>query len=193
MRRVFKNNLIFDGDEEFFKAEIAKAEVYLEFGVGGTSLIVDKIDGIKQVTSVDTSQKWIEKIQDLVTNSEKFDFHFIDLGPLKEWGTPTSYDCRNSFLNYIDFVNLNQIVPDLILIDGRFRVATFLSCLLNSTEGTKIIFDDYVERKNYHIVESIIPPDKVSSRQAIFTVRRLNKTTIKEARRLIEKFEFVMD
>ena len=38
----------------------------------------------------------------------------------------------------------NKLVPDLILIDGRFRVCCFLSSLKYGNVGTKILFDDYL-------------------------------------------------
>ena len=63
----------------------------------------------------------------------------------------------------------NSFVPDLILIDGRFRVSTFLSCVLKFP-GAKVLFDDYVDRENYHVVESVIKPKRTVGRIAEFKV-----------------------
>jgi len=41
---------------------------------------------------------------------------------------------------------------DLILIDGRFRVACALNLFDQIENNTTIIFDDFLNRKNYHVV-----------------------------------------
>ena len=61
-------------------------------------------------------------------------------------------------------------LADVILIDGRFRVACFLYCLLKSKEGSFIFFDDYINRSYYHVVEDIIPAFDLCGRQAVFQV-----------------------
>jgi hypothetical protein len=38
------------------------------------------------------------------------------------------------------------VKPDLVLIDGRFRLACFLHPLLAAAPGTPILFDDYTNR-----------------------------------------------
>lgn len=41
---------------------------------------------------------------------------------------------------------------DLILIDGRFRVACCLKCFDKISDECVIIFDDFLNRPQYHIV-----------------------------------------
>ena len=41
---------------------------------------------------------------------------------------------------------------DLILIDGRFRVACCLKCYDIINDNCLIIFDDFFKRQHYHIV-----------------------------------------
>jgi hypothetical protein len=70
-----------------------------------------------------------------------------------------------------DKIDEQNISPDLIVIDGRFRVACFLASLLRAEAGTTILFDDYVGReKRYAIVEKFLTPARVTSRMAIFVV-----------------------
>lgn len=192
-RRVFSKNNLFDGCDEIFLEALACADEYLEFGIGQTSKIVDKQENIKKAIGVDTSEFWIKKISKSIISKDKVKFHFVDVGPLGEWGTPLDYRKRHNFKQYIDFVKLNEISPDLILIDGRFRVATFLSCMLHAPAGTCIIFDDYTYRSCYHIVEEVIQPIEKNERQAKFIVPLQNKLNVSLINSLIEKFEYVMD
>lgn len=55
-----------------------------------------------------------------------------------------------------------------LLIDGRFRVACFVSALVRIQKPTLILFDDYKERSEYHIVERILKPTQLVGRMAIF-------------------------
>ena len=83
--------------------------------------------------------------------------------------------------------------PDLVLIDGRFRVASFLTSLRECKVGTKIIFDDYEFRAHYHIVEDFIKPDRIFGPQAIFEVTSKDNLNFSALDKLINKFEYVMD
>jgi len=63
-----------------------------------------------------------------------------------------------------------SVKPDLVLIDGRFRVACFLHSLLAAEPGTPILFDDYSNRPHYHLVEESYPIEQTEGRQALFRV-----------------------
>ena len=60
--------------------------------------------------------------------------------------------------------------PQLVLIDGRFRVACFLTSLLRAKPGTLLLFDDYTERAYYHVIEEFLRPQQQTERQAVFEV-----------------------
>ena len=62
------------------------------------------------------------------------------------------------------------VKPDLVLIDGRFRVACFLHSLLAADAGTPLLFDDYTNRPHYHLVEEFCPIAQSEGRQALFRV-----------------------
>ena len=81
--------------------------------------------------------------------------------------------------------------PELVLIDGRFRVACFLFSLINGSPGTKIIFDDYVNRPHYHVVEEFIKPIETCGIQALFIIpKNLDYNNIEKT---IEQFVHVFD
>ena len=79
----------------------------------------------------------------------------------------------------------------MILIDDRFRVASFLFSLINAKEGSIIIFDDYMYRYHYHVVEEILEVHNKCGRQVVFKVPKVfNKQLAEE---LLQKFIYVMD
>jgi len=80
-----------------------------------------------------------------------------DIGEVIEWGTPKSDEKIRDFWNYMAtpwrIVKKNKYIPDTILIDGRFRVASFLISLLSARQDAIILFDDYSIRPEYFVVE----------------------------------------
>ena len=62
----------------------------------------------------------------------------------------------------------SPVKPDLVLIDGRFRVACFLHSRLAAEAGTPSLFDDYTNRPQYHLVEEFCPNEQTEGREALF-------------------------
>jgi len=131
--------------------------------------------GVPEIHSVDSDYRLLsllEKKNQADAAKTSFRSYYADIGPTREWGFPSSMESSDKWILYASKVwwilFKNQIHPDLILIDGRFRVACFLiSCFL-SRIGTYILFDDYYDRKHYSIVESYIKPNQRAGRMALF-------------------------
>ena len=184
------NNILFDGDDELFKKHVSQSNFYFEYGVGkSTKWVIENTKS--KVIAVDSDQKWINNVSNKNSFDERVKFIWVDLGKLTDWGRPISYNRRDNFISYINSVWTFDIKADVILIDGRFRVACFLYSLLNAKKGSFIFFDDYNNRPWYHIVEEVLPIYKKCGRQAIFIVTdTFNKGL---ARNLFEKFLYVFD
>ena len=73
------------------------------------------------------------------------------------------------------------------------RVLCFLVSLKKCDPGTKIIFDDYVTRKNYHIVEELINPVSNDGSQCLFEVDDKKKLDMNKLDLLINKFNYILD
>ena len=187
---LLKKNQLFDGYDKLFKQVISDKIIYGEYGCGKSTLFVMKNFKIP-VYSVDTSKFWVDKIQK--KNNSFLNIKHIDVGEIGNWGRPKSYKYRNNFLDYINWIWEQKLKPNVILIDGRFRVSCFLTSLKFSEEGTKIIFDDYAARKHYHIVEEFLKPDQFNERQALFIVPNKSKLDIKKIELEINKFSYVID
>jgi len=84
---------------------------------------------------VDSSPAWIATVREATADqAERVTIKAIDLGELGGWGYPTTY--RHRFRDYMNSPwTQGSVKPDLVLIDGRFRVACFLHSLLVAEAG----------------------------------------------------------
>lgn len=180
---------LFDGDSLFFERLGPTSRVYGEYGVG-TSTIWMSTNTKARVIGVDTSQEWINHVQNAVGERD-IQLEWVDLGEVGPWGRPISYRRRDAIETYLLSPWRRGVTPDLVLIDGRFRVACFLTCLLEASPGVRIIFDDYTNRPHYHVVEEFLAPIEKTQRQALFEVpARIDRDVVSEE---LERFRFVMD
>lgn len=183
---------LFDGDGELFQRVAAGATVYLEYGMGlSTQWVLSNTSAI--VHAVDTSREWVENTISAAPHStrSRLNARWVDLGPVKMWGYPVSYRHHRRFHEYVQSLWDSHVSPDLVLVDGRFRVCCFLHSMLTAKPGTKIFFDDYVHRPQYHVVEEFARPVEVCGRQSMFVVPPdLDRGAIRAAR---DQFLYVMD
>ena len=183
---------LFDGEDLLFRQLMHSCTTYGEYGIG-LSTITAFQEYQCDITAVDTSQEWINAVARRGVNLEdkRVDIQWIDVGPLSDWGRPTSYAKSSAFPQYAASIWERESLPDLVLIDGRFRVACFLKSLLSGTPGTRILFDDYTARIHYHVVERIVTPTEMTSRQALFIIPET--FDMATAHRMYEQFLMVMD
>jgi len=154
-------------EQELFKEYIRNANVYLEFGSGGSTIAALLNNGGK-VYSVESSKDWIEHLRqkneiiEKAESSGRLNLIYADIGKTSTWGHPIVSDNENDtdrFLSYYQriFGEYSETkLADVVLIDGRFRVACCLSVLLETKENTIIIFHDYWDRPKYHIVRKFV-------------------------------------
>lgn len=171
-----------------FRNLVSESTCYAEYGSGESTLYVSEAS-TSPIRSIETDPKWVDLVRGKLPR--RGEIVRVDLGPTGRWGRPDTFDQADQFMTYISAPFAGGYSPDLVLIDGRFRVACFLYSVLHSAPGTKIVFDDYVTRPFYHIAETVVPADKIGPRQAIFT--RPEKIDDSRVRFLLDKFEYVMD
>ena len=181
LREFLRNDL------SLWRNSLAHAESYLEFGSGGSTQHVAREHGCS-IRAIESSEEWATALQHSL--GKRAEVIYIDLGETGDWGRPLSYSFRNRFITYCEAGFLNGYEPDVILIDGRFRVACFLTCLMRANPGTRIIFDDYYRQK-YNVVEEIVVPTSKNGRQALFEVPP--ELDLAKVERMRRQFLMVMD
>lgn len=184
------SNLLFRGDEGLFIEAVAACTVYAEYGCGASTIWCANNSAVP-IIAVDTSAEWIDHVRVGAERKAGLNIVHVDLGQLGDWGRPVSYSRRADFAEYIKAPWTFDLKPDLILVDGRFRVACFLQSLLNAAEGSVILFDDYTERPNYHVVEEFAERSETCGTMAKFLVPAvLDREAIAHE---IKAFTYVMD
>jgi len=133
----------------------------LEFGMGGSTLLAAE-SGIRRIVSVDSDQAWVRKIEERIASKRPaVDIELIhcDIGRTGEWGVPLDREQIMNWPQYCAqpwqrFLSLNE-TPDLIYVDGRFRVACVLYSLLNLHrrrffgKNARIMIHDFSDRPHY--------------------------------------------
>ena len=158
-----------------FERYVLNSNCYLEYGSGGSTLRAHNL-GAKHIISVDSSKDWTQAIKKSLNGSTNADLLYCNIGTIGNWGKPVNDDGIKNYHNYMvtpwKVANSKNLDVDLIMIDGRFRVACFLYSLLCAKPGAIILFDDYTLRPRYHVVEEFCPKIKSYGRLAEFVVNK---------------------
>lgn len=166
-------NLTFPPEEAaLLSATYARAQVILEYGSGGSTLLAASMPG-KYIISVESDRTWAIELQLKIDCSAALSpalvWH-VDIGPTGRWGRPVGDTGWQRYHHYPLSVWSEPFFrhPDVVLIDGRFRAACFMATALRITRPVTVLFDDYVERPAYHVVERLAAPHQRIGRMALF-------------------------
>lgn len=156
------------------KGELTKAKVFLEYGSGGSTVMASGYPGLK-IHSIDSDAIFLDAVQECCFQKNPecnlITYH-VETGPSSEWGVPSDPSQAKLWPSYcikpwLEFRNI-AAKPDLILVDGRFRVSCFMVSLALAPLDTIILFDDYTDREQYHAVERHAEPESMHGRMARF-------------------------
>ena len=147
-----------DDDKQMFYRYLAKATNYFEYGSGGSTYHAANNPKIERVFSVESDPAWHRSLKDRLTNDDRrIRFIYVDMDTRpKTWGSPGPKSNLAQWVNYssqiehLDWTLSEKL--DLVLIDGRFRVACCLKCHGVVNDECVIAFDDFLDRPGYHVV-----------------------------------------
>jgi hypothetical protein len=166
-----------EGDR-YFTTRLPKARIYLEYGSGGSTILAAK-SGVRFKT-VDSDPFFLRGVENKITSefgSPNGEFIYCNIGMTKLWGFPIftrlSVSRRNRWKRYPLAPWLNQdksFLPDLVLIDGRFRVACALATIkyLTNKVSFEILVDDYGDRPEFREIEKYAELTSMQGRMAVF-------------------------
>eukprot|EP00435_Cladocopium_sp_Y103_P033493 s1635_g8.t1 len=184
--------------EEFdlYYDKISKADVYFEFGTGGSTTVAAACKNLRCLKSIENSMEWIDTVSKQPSVSAaiaegRLELVYVDIGETGEWGYPVSDSTNPSKLrNYSDqtFGTCGSRARQrVVLVDGRYRVACFLKMLASLAAidpqealATQMLMHDY-ERTYYHVVEAFADLIEMRGRLAVFRMKpQANLTALKE-------------
>ena len=139
---------------EVLRAFYFKSSTILEYGAGGSTAMASDMPG-KTITAVENDPGFVDLMAlRLAGKPSEARLRFEDLGPCGKWGKPLRPPSEAKVRRYAGAVWEDPATPhpEVILIDGRCRVACFLASLAKITDSVTVLFDDWVGRPHYHWV-----------------------------------------
>ncbi|HET7313725.1 tetratricopeptide repeat protein [Salinisphaera sp.] len=156
-----------------FKGALRGASRYFEFGSGGSTVwaVGENLD----VHGVDSDAKWVEALKARL--GERCRLVSVDIGPTGAWGYPTSAEHEDAYPRYSQAIFDYDEAFDLILVDGRFRVACTIAAIQHimqrsaAIEAARIFIHDFWERPDYHRVLQFLEPVDRADSAGLFRIK----------------------
>lgn len=171
--------LLDEGATEALLSHLGSAIFYMEFGAGGSTVLVGR-NGLETI-SVESDPVFARAVRRRLAPGHRVTLIDADIGLTAEWGFPLFKHRAAARLarwhRYIDrpFALAEQrgVFPDFVLVDGRFRVACALETARRAVAGGQcatIMIDDYEGRAHYRQLETYLGPPRRAGRAALFDV-----------------------
>ena len=157
---------------EWLERQLRKTQLYLEFGSGGSTVLANKLS-VPSI-SVESDRFYARAVCRSLADPEIARIRVPSMGMTAEWGMPLFFR-RSKGARYVEagFEALGDRFPDLVLVDGRYRVA----CALESARRASLagacallMFDDYEGRPFYHAIEEYLGQPERVGRAALFSI-----------------------
>jgi hypothetical protein len=193
---------LFDGEEELLRSEMSGVASYLEFGMGGSTLLAARC-GVQSIFAVDTDPAWIVKVETALHQSKlsiRVRLFHCDVGPTSKWGVPIGQGKMASWPEYPKLpwhacIGCGE-VPGLIYVDGRFRVACTLYSILMlhlrqpkfPDQRSRIAIHDFVGRPHYNKVLDYA--DVVETRNTLVVLEKKTSASLEQLVEDLLTFQF---
>ncbi len=137
---------------------MASSSRYFEYGSGGSTVLACRTDTIEHITSIDSDR---DLLQTLVNTTPCLNDAikigriaplYANIGEIGSFGFPEDGSVISESSLYPERIVHTTPRPDMILVDGRFRVASALYSLLVSSVETVIAIHDFFSRPQYYPV-----------------------------------------
>lgn len=158
---------------------------YAEFGTGGSTLLAVR-HGFEMLVGVESDPAWARMVREhpavspLVAAGRAAILH-ADIGPVGAWGSPIDKSSQPLWPRYIAAMweewARRGAFPDLVLVDGRFRVACCLSVALLAAAGRHpaplvLLHDVMDSRPNYRRVFDAFHLEEQAGTLCVMTPRQ---------------------
>lgn len=182
-------------DKNLFYELLNKSTHYFEYGSGGSTFQTSIRNNIKTIHSVESDPEWYINVCKNIEKQKPITLMYKHLNTIPNtWGYPgegcliehaKEYSKAISSLSETDAKRL-----DIILIDGRFRVACCLHCFDMISNECQIIFDDFLNRPQYHDVLQFYDIVR-KTEDNVMVVLQKKKGINSPSKELLEKYELI--
>lgn len=177
-----------DEVKDFVQERYRAAGCILEYGAGGSTVFAAGETGA-QILSIESDRDWAAKISGYLEREglsrPGVEIRWVDIGPTGPWGKPTRARDWGKFHSYpTQPWHDAGFDPDLVLIDGRFRLGCLVAAALHCRRPMTVLIDDYAGRPPYHRAEAILPLTRMIGHMAQFDLEPRAFTNAEFARML---------
>ncbi|MGM8931058.1 O-linked N-acetylglucosamine transferase, SPINDLY family protein [Salinicola halophyticus] len=161
-----------DSEKVLFKKELQNASSYFEFGSGGST--VWAVQHGLTAYGVESDEKWVNALKNKL--GKKCQVEAVDIGPTRDWGYPVLAQEVKSFSSYSQAIYSHSQSFDMILVDGRFRVACTMTAILHTLANsekpynTRIFIHDFWNRREYHPVLEFLDIEEKTDSASVFKI-----------------------
>ena len=133
-----------------------RSNALIEYGCGGSTLMAVR-RRVRRIVSVETDPSWLEKMRNVrpIGSAEKhgqLSLVHCDVGPVGDVGHPIDLSASDRYHEYPSRPWLLLKTPDLVFVDGRFRVSCALESLQHMRDDTLLAFHDFWDRDYYQVI-----------------------------------------
>jgi len=156
---------------------------FLEYGAGGSTRFAAAHE-VKSLISVESDIRFLNVVDGYIQrDSPNLDWHpiHVDIGRVGPLGYPLQLKSIRRWLRYPSRPWVAGHQPDLVLIDGRFRLACALATAYYAQPGTTVFFDDYLYRPWYWTAERFLSMVAKPGRARIFKVPDTHRPHLRAA------------
>jgi hypothetical protein len=167
-----KTPLLDDESEAWLAKRLKSTKLFLEFGSGGSTVMANRL-GVPSVT-VESDRFYAAVVRKALPSPRRARILTPRMGVTREWGMPVLGKARKG-PRYVHapFDLLKDAFPDLIFVDGRYRVACVLETARQAAEAhckSTVLLDDYEDRPSYHVLEKHLGKPERIGRAASFMI-----------------------
>lgn len=147
-----------DAEVAVLRECFSKAASLVEFGSGGSTLLAVRSPSLRRIWSVESDPAWTARLRgeaDIAAaeRAGRLQLQYADIGATGDFGYPRDESMQQAWPRYYESVwDAAAIETDLVLIDGRFRVACALEALARCRPHAVLLFHDFWNRTPYHPV-----------------------------------------
>ncbi len=161
-------------ETELLQRHYLQARVLLEYGSGGSTVFAAQQHN-KLIFSVESDRAWFLSLQrkcDEANLPSSPILYHANIGKTGTWGRPVDDKLWAGFYRYPLAIWAEPFFrqPDTVLIDGRLRPACFVATCINTRAPLTVLFDDYLNRPSYKVVEELVRPTEIIGRMAVFHI-----------------------
>lgn len=172
-----------DDEIALFRSYLARSSIYFETGAGGSTYEAATTMTVKRIYSVEGDRAWSQLLSrnDAVHTAlceGRLTQHYVNIGGDGQlWSVPKDRALASAWPLYAGAIELltdKAARPDLVFVDGRFRVAAALyACRVVGDDAFVMIHDyDNVSSRGYEAVQVCLEPVEAANTLQVFRRRR---------------------